>query len=128
MGALYINAREAIPMRTALNEMGHKQPPTPVQTDNTTALGVISNNIRKKQSKAWDMRMFWLRDREAQEQFRFYWRPGPYMRADYHTKHFSSAHHQNERPEWLTPVKVLRALRAQLGKEQPVFTDSERVC
>ena len=55
MGALYINAREAIPMRTALSEMGHKQPPTPVQTDNTTALGVISDNIRKKQSKAWDM-------------------------------------------------------------------------
>ena len=42
MGALYINAREAIPMRITLEEMGHRQPPTPMQTDNTTALAVIT--------------------------------------------------------------------------------------
>ncbi len=42
LGALYINAREAIPMRHLLEEMGHKQPPTPIQTDNSTALGVIN--------------------------------------------------------------------------------------
>ena len=42
MGALYINAREATPMRITLEEMGHRQPPTPMQTDNTTALAVIT--------------------------------------------------------------------------------------
>ena len=63
LGALYINAKEAVRMRITVEEMGHPQPKTPMQTDNTTALGVITNNIRKKQSKAWDMRMFWLRDR-----------------------------------------------------------------
>ena len=42
MGALYINTREAIPMRITLEEMGHRQPPTPMQTDNTTALAVIT--------------------------------------------------------------------------------------
>ena len=67
MGALYINTREAIPMRITLEEMGHRQPPTPMQTDNTIALAVITKNIRRKQSKAWDMRMFWLRDREVQK-------------------------------------------------------------
>ncbi len=39
LGALYINAREAIPMRLLLKEMDHKQPPTPIQTDNSTAHG-----------------------------------------------------------------------------------------
>ncbi len=35
-----------------------------------------------------DMRFHWLRDREVnQKQFRFYWRPGTLMRADYWTKH-----------------------------------------
>ncbi len=29
LGALYINAREAVPMRLLLAEMGHIQPPTP---------------------------------------------------------------------------------------------------
>ena len=43
LGALYINAREAVPQRITLTEMGHKQPQTPMQTDNTTALGVNHN-------------------------------------------------------------------------------------
>ncbi len=45
IGALYINACKAVPMRQLLTEMGHKQPKTPIQTDNTTAFGVINNNI-----------------------------------------------------------------------------------
>jgi hypothetical protein len=45
--ALYINCREAIPARHTLEFMGHPQPPTPMQMDNTTALGVVNNNIIK---------------------------------------------------------------------------------
>eukprot|EP00804_Cyclotella_cryptica_P008148 CCRYP_004621-RA/>CCRYP_004621-RA protein AED:0.29 eAED:0.29 QI:0/0/0/1/0/0/3/0/521 len=47
-GALYINAREVIPLRHLLLEMGHPQPPTPIQTDNSTALGVVTNTIQPK--------------------------------------------------------------------------------
>ena len=43
LGALFINCRKAIPARHTLIEMGHPQPPTPVQTDNTTALDVVKN-------------------------------------------------------------------------------------
>lgn len=46
LGALYINAREAVPQRQLLEEMGHPQPPTPIQTDNSTALGVVTSNIQ----------------------------------------------------------------------------------
>ncbi len=59
LGALYINAREAIPIRHLLKEMGHKQPPTPIQTDNSTALGVVTNNIQPH-TKAMDMQFHWL--------------------------------------------------------------------
>jgi hypothetical protein len=45
-GALYINTREAVPMRQLLTEMGHIQPRTPIQTDNSTACGVVNNNIQ----------------------------------------------------------------------------------
>ena len=38
LGALYINAREAIPLRHLLEELGHTQPPTKIQIDNSTAL------------------------------------------------------------------------------------------
>ena len=40
LGALYINAREAVHIRNILKEMGHQQPPTPMQTDNSTADGL----------------------------------------------------------------------------------------
>jgi hypothetical protein len=69
LGALYINAREAIPMRHLLEEMGHKQPPTPIQSDNSTAHGVITNNMQPCRTKAMDMRLDWLCCRESQGQF-----------------------------------------------------------
>eukprot|EP00804_Cyclotella_cryptica_P027522 CCRYP_007476-RA/>CCRYP_007476-RA protein AED:0.26 eAED:0.26 QI:0/0/0/1/1/1/4/0/582 len=70
LGALYINAREVIPLRHLLLEMGHPQPPTPIQTDNSTALGVVTNTIQPKRTKAMDMRFHWLRCRINQKHFR----------------------------------------------------------
>ena len=61
LGALFINCREAIPERHALEIMGHKQTPTPIQTDNTTALGVVNKNITSKRLKSMDMKLHWLR-------------------------------------------------------------------
>ncbi len=59
IGALYINCRETVPARHTLEYMGHPQPPTPMQMDNTTALGVVNNNVMKK-LKAMDMKYHWL--------------------------------------------------------------------
>ena len=57
-----------------------------------------------------DMRFHWLRDRELQEQLRFYWRSGKLNYADYFTKHHPTAHHRNIRKEFLTPQWVLKDL------------------
>eukprot|EP00804_Cyclotella_cryptica_P025746 CCRYP_002931-RC/>CCRYP_002931-RC protein AED:0.55 eAED:0.55 QI:0/-1/0/1/-1/0/1/0/158 len=101
-GALYINAREVIPLRHLLLEMGHPQPPTPIQTDNSTALGVVTNTIQPKRTKAMDMRFHWLRCRINQKHFRPYWRAGATNLADYVTKHHPAIHHQAVRPLFLT--------------------------
>jgi hypothetical protein len=93
LGALYINARKAVPCRTFLKELGHTQPPTPIQTDNSTTLGDVTNNILPRRLKAMDMRYLWLRNRDTQEQLRYYWRPGPTNQGDYFTKHHCAAHH-----------------------------------
>ena len=42
LGVMYINARKAVEERTILNEMGHNQPATPIQVDNSTAEGIIN--------------------------------------------------------------------------------------
>ena len=45
LGAMFINARETVPARITLEELGHKQPRTPIQIDNSTAVGVIRNKL-----------------------------------------------------------------------------------
>ena len=44
LGALFHNEQEAVPLRHALIEMGHIQPSTPIATDNSTALGIVTSN------------------------------------------------------------------------------------
>ncbi len=39
---MYINARKAVEETIILQEMGHKQPTTPVQVDNSTAKGIVN--------------------------------------------------------------------------------------
>jgi hypothetical protein len=55
LGALYVTAKELVPIRQTLTEMGWKQPVTPTQTDNTTAAGVVNNTIMIKKSKLMDL-------------------------------------------------------------------------
>ena len=52
--------------------MGHLQPPTPIKTDNTTALGVVTNTIKRKRTKSMDMRFYWVRVRMDKQQLRIY--------------------------------------------------------
>jgi hypothetical protein len=87
VGALYDNLREAVPLRNTLQEMGHPQPQTPVQVDNSTANGFANNQIKQQKSKAIQMRFYWIQDRVKQKQFHVYWRPGSTNLADYFTKH-----------------------------------------
>ena len=116
IGAMYVNAREAVPARQSLNEMGHRQPRTPMQTDNTAAHSIVTNNVQPKRTKAIDMRFHWLRFRDAQEQFRYYWRPGSQNWAGYWTKHFPAPHHINMRPEFLTPARHIEDLKRRRMK------------
>ena len=105
VGALFMNAQEAVPMRLSLEELGHKQPATPLKIDNSTATGIINNTIKQKRSKAIDMRFYWLRDRVKQGQFQVYWEPGLHNLADYTTKHHSGSHHKLVRPIYLYNAK-----------------------
>ena len=100
-GALFMNAKAALALRQALEDMGHKQPPTPIQTDNDTATGIANQSIKQKHSKTIDMRYHWIQDRIQQKQFNVYWQPGNTNLADYFTKHHAPSHHKSMRPVYL---------------------------
>ena len=94
IGALFENCKRGTILRTTLNEMGHSQPTTPVQTDNSTACGIANANIKQQRSRAIDMRFYWVRDRSDQGEFGIIWGPGSGNRANYYSKHHPPAHHQ----------------------------------
>jgi hypothetical protein len=47
LGALY----HSIIFRLTLSDMGHVQPQTPVHCDNTTAVGIVNNTIKRQRSR-----------------------------------------------------------------------------
>ena len=105
VGALYENGQEVAAMRNTLLDMGFKQPPTAIKTDNSTAVGIVNNTMKQRKSRAIDMRFYWLRDRIAQNQFIIYWKPGKENYADYFTKHHPIAHHKTMRSTYLKETR-----------------------
>jgi hypothetical protein len=84
-------------LRQTLIELNHPQPPTPIQTDNSTATGIVNKTVKLKRSKAMDMRFYWVQDRIDQQQRKVYWAPGSLNLGDYVTKHHPAPHHAKMR-------------------------------
>ena len=75
LGGQFNNAKEGVAECITLEEMNHKQGNTPVISDNNTAVGIANKTIKHKRSKAMDMKFYWTRDKDDQEQLKFIWRP-----------------------------------------------------
>lgn len=86
LAALYIMACKAVCIHIILDEMGHKQLPTPIQTDNTMANTIINGKVQLNRTKAMDIHFHLLHDCKCQQQFTFF---GDKTKnnSDYWTKH-----------------------------------------
>ena len=58
--AIFLNIQQYVPIRTTLLEMGQCQPPTLIKTDSETSHGILTENMRWKRSKVFDMRFNWM--------------------------------------------------------------------
>jgi hypothetical protein len=65
---LFATEQHAASLRTTLADMGYPQEPTIIMCDNTSAIGITTDSIKQKRSKAVDMRFHWIRDRVSQAQ------------------------------------------------------------
>jgi hypothetical protein len=65
LGALYHNCQTGIIFRLTLAKMGHPQSKTPVHCDNTTAVGISNNTIKRQHSRSMELRFFWIGDKVA---------------------------------------------------------------
>ena len=48
LGGFFEKCQKATSMRTALSDMGHLQPPTPVATDNKVANSIVNGTAKQK--------------------------------------------------------------------------------
>ena len=99
--AFFINTREAILVRTKLEEMGNIQLATPMQFENSTCNGIMNIKIQQKCSKEMDIRFHCARYRVKQKLFDLFWKTGVIKLGDYFTKHHSPTHLKGIRPVYL---------------------------
>ena len=109
--ALFKNTKEAVALRTTLHKMGHPQPPTPVEVDNSTAVGFANKQIKQQNSKSMDMRYYWIQYRVAQKKIQVYWRPGLTNLGDYFKKRFPPSYHRSTRSTYLQSANHVASLR-----------------
>jgi hypothetical protein len=87
--------------------MGHPQPPTPIHCDNSTAVGIANNTVKRQRSRSMEMRFFWDADAVEQGKFNIKYYPGKENLGDYQSKHHVGSHHTAVRPWYLhEPMSV----------------------
>eukprot|EP00957_Ditylum_brightwellii_P180762 13770881-Ditylum_brightwellii.AAC.1 len=69
--------------------------------------GIVNKTVKQRRTQAINMRFHWVRDHCAQRHFLVYWALGTENKADYHTKHYTGAHHRRLRPEYLHGPRYL---------------------
>ncbi len=110
LGTRFLNCKQAAIFRVTLEEMGHPQPPIPVNCDNSTAVGIANNTVKCQRSRAMEMRFFWVADAVEQGKNDIKYFPGKENLADYQSKHHSGAHHLAVRPWYLHKPTSVREL------------------
>ena len=102
-GAAFHNSKETIIVRRLLHILGHPQhlDGTPFKMDNAVTNGFIHSNIRQRQSKSWNMKYHWMRNKSTIKDIRYFWDRGENNQADYFTKHHPPNHHLKMRRKYI---------------------------
>ena len=82
MSAMFKNVMQGIIIRTILADLNHKQPPTPVRTNNSIALGIVNDTIKQVRSRTMDIHFHFVQDRMLQGQFYIFWDKGGHNLGD----------------------------------------------
>ena len=77
-----------------------------MQVNNLTIYNFINDATQQKQSKSFDMKLHWLRDRQNQNQFHICWDRGSNNLADYLTKHYAAAHYRQAQSTYLCSLVI----------------------
>ena len=73
---MFENAQIGAIIRATLWDIVHKQPPTPLRTNNTTVAGIVHDTFKQVRSGTVGMRFHWIQDRSNMGHFYVYWDKG----------------------------------------------------
>ena len=114
---IFHNVQTALLIRFLLEQMGHRQSPTPLKTNNKIAEAFVQQEMRHKKSKSWNIILWWLKNRLVQKHFKIFWNSGTQNWADYFTKHFVPKYHQIFRQRYIlvhTNIFITNILKSHL--------------
>lgn len=64
--ALFVTCKEGTAIHNTLHDVGHPYPPTPITTDTMILTGIVNWTVKQKQTRAMDMRFYWVADKVCQ--------------------------------------------------------------
>jgi hypothetical protein len=112
--ALFKNGKAGILERTTLEELGHTQGHTWINTDNSTTCGITNDSVKQQCSCTMDMWFHWICDRVKQGQFEVNWEPSKSNRGDYFTS--------------TSPPQMTQLLTCSLLSAPSALDSAVRVC
>ncbi len=62
LGVFFVTAKEEKNICLVLKKMGHSQPTTPIQCDESTVNGIAYDTVKKQQSRPMEMHYFLIAD------------------------------------------------------------------
>ncbi len=87
LGALFLNCKQATIFWLTLEAMGHPQPPTPINCNNSTAVGIANNTVKHQCSRSMKMRFILVADAVKAGKFDIQYYPsrgsGPFVPSIY---------------------------------------------
>jgi hypothetical protein len=86
MSAMFPNAQDATPYRTAISKMGHPQ------TNNACTTDIISGMVKQCRSKVTGIGFYWIKEQVIQGEDFVHWRGGTDNLTNYFTNHHSPPH------------------------------------
>ena len=88
-------------LRLTLEELEHKQAPTAIHCNSSTATGTANSTVKWQRPQSMEIRYFWISDQVSAIYFNVRCHPGLDNLGDYLSKNFGGNHHQNTRPYYL---------------------------
>ena len=70
---LFVNCQKILELKHMLHALGHPQIALPIKNDNATAASFVTDMLKQKRSKAWDVRYHWLSEQQALRTFFIYY-------------------------------------------------------